>query len=176
MVELGSAIMKFGSAAQQSSFLHLATNSIQHFWREDDAGDTSFDDVHCDTCTQAMSLLHLSDCPSAEAVAFRHTLFRRVLQSLQESYGDRNWLHASRRLDLPSLMLKLFPPPASVADAEAIRLHTACCMMGAFSSAEANAAAKTLHFPLSRGRPTPMELFRCLCVDQFSLFYSSRKF
>jgi hypothetical protein len=171
-MELGSVVMKFGSATQQNALLHLATNSIQHYWTENDAGEKSLQQVQCAACFHPFTILHLSDCPAAEAVGFRHTLKERLLQSLRRSQCDRNWLSANQRLDLPSFVRQLFPLPADAAGAEAIRRHTARCMMGAFSKSEANAAAKLLQFPLSNARPTAMELFRCCCVDQLSLSYT----
>ena len=173
MVELGRVIMKFGSVPQQNALLHLATNSIQHYWVEDDAGEKSLTEVACDTCPLALSILHLSDCLGAKAAQYRHTLKERLLHSLRGSQCDRNWLSANSRLDLPSFIRQLFPPSAdALGAAEAMRLHTARCMMGAFSPSQSNAAAKLLHFPLSTDRPTAMEMLRCVCVDQFSHSYS----
>jgi exonuclease III/ribonuclease HI len=175
MKDLGATIMKFGSAHQQNTLLHLATNSIHKYWKESGAGEQSLGDVQCSACAEPLSILHLSDCLGAQAVSFHHSLQQRLLQLLRDSHCDPNWLRANHRLDLPSLTRKLFPPPAGAADAEAIRLHTARCMLGAFSTSEANAAAKALQLPLSNARPTAMELLRCCCVDQFSLFYASSK-
>jgi exonuclease III len=176
MIELGKTIMKFGSAQQQNALLHLATNSIQKYWKEIGADEHSLVDVQCDTCAEPMSILHLSDCLGAQAATFRHTLQQRLLQLLRDSQCDKDWLLANSCLALPSFIRKLFPPPAGDTEAEAIRRHTARSMMGAFSSTESNSTSKLLHFPLSTDRPTVMELFRVTCVDQFSLFYSSSKF
>jgi hypothetical protein len=174
MMDLGKIIMKFGSAIQQNTLLHLATNSIQAYWKENGSGENILSEVKCDLCRQPMTILHLSGCRGAKAMTFHQSLKQRLLNLLRESHCDRNWIRSNHRLDLSSFIRKLFPPPAE-SDAEAIRLHTARCMMGAFSFTESNAAAKLLQFPISNNHPTPMELFRCCCVDQFSLSYTSWK-
>jgi hypothetical protein len=133
------------------------------------------DEVQCNTCAEPMSILHLSGCHGPHASGFHHTLKQRLLQLLRDSQCDENWLRANHRLDLPSFIRKLFPPPAGVHEVEAIRLHTTRCMLGAFSGSESTTAAKTLQLPLSPDRPTVLEQFRCCCVDQFSLFYNSLK-
>lgn len=176
-IDLGRVVLKHGSAAQQRSFVHLATNSFHFYWPpESDEAPPALQQVHCNSCDDVMTITHASDCPSAKMAHFRDLLQSSISTSLVATKlaSVTDWLHANRHLTLSAVLLRLFPPPPA-APPDEIRRHTARCMIGAFTLRESNAADKLLGIPRSNQHPSPLERVRLLCVDHFAQVSSSLK-
>ncbi len=167
-----------GSAAHQRTFLHVATNSIERYWAGP-PGSQSVQQLQCEKCPTPLTLSHLSDCEGpvpAVCVEFRVQLREKIAALLESSTHAcaRDWQLQHSRLTLTGLLQSLFPVPAAASAVER-RTHLALAMCGAFSAAQATAAARTLGFqPTADGRSTLHEL-RLLCLERVEKLFSSQK-
>ena len=120
---------------------------------------------------------HVSECPSADSVAFRRQLAMTLHAMLGGYAPAAAWCHRMRHAALPQLLSDLFPPPATASVEERRRtLTTAMC--GLFSSAKAKAAARTLGFTSARDLLTCRKAivdFRLLCLSALNDLYARRK-
>jgi hypothetical protein len=159
IVELGRAVLQSGKASHQSTFLHVALNSIHLFWASN--GELTL--LQCEDCQEPRSLGHLFDCVSIDSIIFQHETAILVRDCFGADPCTRGWLHASRRLPLRALLLSLFPLPAAASHAEQQRYFT-CLLVGAFTRRQANAAAKLAGFASGEdGRACLLQLrLRCL--------------
>lgn len=186
MIDLGRVIMKFGSTQDQATFIHLATNTIDRYWKivpnnlMPSVEEKTYIHLQCefDTCKTDMNLSHFSSCPNSKAVSSRLQLRNTLVQSITDSQSQSNWLDVNRRLALSSFLLRLFPPSAETRSVDDRNRHITRCMMGAFTSAEANAASKLLSFPIknpSKQTPSPMDLLRLHSVKHFTHTFNDWK-
>jgi ribonuclease HI len=185
-IDLGRVIMKFGSAQEQATFIHLATNTIDCYWKTvpNDANpaleEKTYSHLQCefDTCKTDMNILHFSTCLNSKACSSRQLLQNSLMQSITDSQSKSNWLGVNRRFELSTFLLRLFPPSADTRSVDDRNRHIARCMMGAFTCTEANAAAKLLSFSVkntSKQTPSPMDLIRLLCVKHFTHTFTAWK-
>ena len=177
MIELGRIALRFGTPAQQVTLLHVATNSIDFFWRRDPlpARTSSLAQVQCAPCAVTMSLEHLADCPAPAATLLRRCLRDDIVRCLSIFPAADGWLRRHSHVDLAPLLLRLFPAAVGVSAADR-QVHIARCMLGAFTKSESSAAAKQLGL-----QPTPQDALcamrdvRLLCLESIEQFYTPLK-
>jgi hypothetical protein len=175
MTHLGRDALRHGSAQQQSTLVHVATNSVEFLWLEDDAGGrSSLQRLRCSHCNRHLDLSHLASCPAPDGIAFRSQMRRDILRLLASADCTRDWLHANRRLELGALLLSLFPIAAS-APADEQRRHLARLICGAFTNRQAAAAAKSLGFDSAEAGRATLRQLRLLCLEHIDKVFSDRK-
>lgn len=160
-IELGRAVLQSGKASHQSTFLHVALNSIHFFW----ASDGELTTLQCEHCQEPRSLGHLFDCVSIDSIIFQHETAILVRDCFGADPCTRGWLHTSRGLPLRALLLSLFPLPAAASESRAEQQrHFTCLLVGAFTRRQSNAAAKLAGFASGKdGRVCLLQLrLRCL--------------
>jgi ribonuclease HI len=109
VVELGRICMRYAPSTIQSTFLHVATNSIHFHWVESPTAPDRLQPLSCAACSEPLSLLHLLSCPSSTSTAFRQKLQRSILRLLAEDAPTRDWSQTHGHLPLLPLLEQLFP-------------------------------------------------------------------
>ena len=176
MTHLGRDALRHGSAQQQSTLVHVATNSVEFLWLEDAAagGRSSLHRLRCSHCNRHFDLSHLASCPAPDGIAFRSQMRRDILRLLSSADCTRDWLHVNRRLELGALLLSLFPIAAST-PADEQRRHFARLICGAFTNRQAAAAAKSLGFDSAEAGRATLRQLRLLCLEHIDKVFSDRK-
>ena len=197
MLDLGHALMSrklkgqsYGNSSSsqlQSTLIHVATNSIHFFLRNDPIlhaaprrrsqnADQKLDQLQCSSCQATMTILHFTTCPSSTSVFSRQRMRDSIFHLLTESADTNDWLTANHLCDLSSLLHRLFPPPVSAsASPEELTLHTARCLIGAFTQRELRAASKILDFQQPQDGESLLGRLRLCCLDNIQSFYSELK-
>jgi len=161
MVELGRAMLESGNSTHQSTFVHVATNTIHCYW----AADGMLTQLHCRDCDEIRSLSHLFDCPTS--FAFRWELAIAIRNCFGIEAAAHDWLQDTRLYGLRDLFASLFPVSATASEQEQQR-HFTCLLVGAFTRRQANAAAKSAGFaPGEEGRDCLLRL-RLLCLGHIA--------
>ena len=178
MVELGSAALH--SSALQSTLLHVATNSMQYQWVDgaDAADAATLQQLQCAACHTTMTLLHLAVCPDAPASAYRHQLRIDILGLIAEFDDADSWYYRHCRQQLPSLIHRLFPPPRDVrlaADRQPLILHSARCLIGAFTVAEGSAVSTAIGLKDATQKQMFVTRLRRLCLAAVDDLYAPLK-
>ena len=175
MTHLGRDALRHGSAQQQSTLVHVATNSVEFLWLEDAAGGrSSLQRLRCSHCNRHFDLSHLASCPAPDGIAFRSQMRRDILRLLASADCTRDWLHVNSRLELGALLLSLFPIAAST-PADEQRRHLARLICGAFTNRQAAAAAKSLGFDSAEAGRATLRQLRLLCLEHIDKVFSDRK-
>lgn len=173
-IELGRAVLKSGSKAQQCTLVHVATNSIHRYWSQPNEPEATLEQVQCTDCNAALTLDHLATCFSPLCVDFRAELHSSLLMMIESCDDTRNWMRANRGGDLLSLYLRLFPL-AVIATAEEVALHPSRCLIGAYTHRECTSAVKALGIhDLEEGRSLLTQL-RLISLDHIDTLYSKLK-
>ena len=180
-IELGRVVMNSGSATQQATFVHIATNSIHYYWPRlgPDPHDSVLTQVPCTAeCTASdtnyLTLEHLAHCRSRISRRCHQQLRDELIQHLTCFDACHAWLAAHSRDSLFPLLSNLFPLPGSVT-VEEFLVHPARCLIGAYTRSECTKAGKTLGFnELSEGR-SALDQLRLLCVTHIGQFYTGLK-
>jgi hypothetical protein len=174
MIDLGRAVLRRGSAAQQATLVHVATNSIDYFWPAGSVRNDQLQRLLCAPCNQVLSLSHLAECPKPPCLQFRIRLAGDICNTLAADACTRGWLIANSRLTLSELLFSLFPPAATATAQERLR-HLTSLLVGAFTGLQATAAAKRIGFPSAEdGRSCLLQL-RLLCLESIRRIYRSWK-
>lgn len=170
MVDLGKAVLQGGKAAHQSTFIHIATNSIQCFW----TADNTLAQLQCSDCTEPRNLHHLLDCLSNRSVTFRFELAISIRECLGTEICTGAWLAATRHLCLRDLLLALFPISATTCDEERHH-HLTCLLVGAFTRRQANAAAKLAGFASGEDGRACLLRLRLRCLERIQFIFGRWK-
>jgi len=174
MIELGQAVLRHGSAVQQTTLVHVATNSIEYFWPAGSIRNDQLQRLQCMQCNQVLSPAHLAECPESHCLQFRTRLAGDIRNTLAAEACTRDWLIVNSRLTLNDLLVSLFPIAATASEQEQLR-HLTCLLVGAFTDRQATAAAKRLGFPSAEaGRSCFLQL-RLLCLESIHRVYRSWK-
>ena len=161
MVELGRAVLQGGTAKQQCTFVHVATNSIHCYW----AADAALTQLHCKSCNKPRSLGHIIDCDnSSSGFTFRWELAIAIRHCFGAEACTRDWLDKTRGLGLRVLLASLFPLSGTASDEEQHR-HFTCLLVGAFTRRQANAAAKSAGFASGEDGRACLLRLRLLCLE-----------
>jgi len=188
MIQLGRIVLHQttpSTTTQQSTFIHVATNSIQFHWIADEppATTASLRQLRCNRCDAYFTLSHLAHCPcNHDAINYRHHLQQAIIDALRQHSTSANchqlraWIHHHTDKTLTAtLLLSLFPPPIDCLDPVEIDQHITHSMIGAFTSSAASSAIHTLNIqPLKDGQAIITQL-RLLCLTHINNFYSSFK-
>jgi hypothetical protein len=173
MIELGRAVLQHGTAKHQSTFLHVATNSIHCYWSAAD----SLTQLHCKGCGEPRSLGHLLDCFnsfSGLTLRWELTIAIRDCFAAAACVRTRPWLRATHGFSLRDLLASLFPISETASDDEQHR-HFTCLLVGAFTRRQANAASKSAGFASGDdGRDCLLRL-RLLCLEHIARFFGRWK-
>ena len=187
MLELGRVVLQHGSAAQQATLVHVATNSIHFHWQAPDGDSVAppvLQQLRCSApCAEVLTLAHLSACLHATGVSYRQQLRSDIVRLL--SAALRRLRGVCCTVSLHCLRCSSpFPMPAPAAGAAAASLaeqqhrHLAGLMCGAFTASQANAAARAVGFigpaAAADGR-SMLQRLRLLCLDSIASLYSERK-
>jgi len=174
MIDLGQAVLRHGSAAQQTTLVHVATNSIDYFWPAGSVRNDQLQRLTCVQCNKVLTPSHLAECPESSCLQFRHRLAGDIRNLLATEACTRDWLKANSRCTLSELLLSLFPIAATATAQEQLR-HLTCLLVGAFTGRQASSAAKRLGFPSAEaGRPCLLQV-RLQCLESIHRVYRSWK-
>lgn len=172
-LDTSKVILKHGSNTQQSTFMHIATNSIQCCWQTSAIDNVRrVRPIQCGPCGVSFTLDHLRTCPHDGAV-FRAKL-RTELLSLISSYAQtQNWHNSNNHLiHLTDILIQLFPPPYHDTS---LNLHVTRRMCGVFTAQQSNATAKSLGFATAEEGQRLMQQVRFCCMDGIQHFFHNRK-
>ena len=171
MVDLGKAVLRGGKTAHQSTFLHVATNSIHCFW----GADNKLNLLQCRSCGgEQRTLLHLLDCCSNHSQTFRWELAISIRDCLGVDACTHAWLDSTRLLPLRDLLLALFPVSAAASDEER-QHHLTCMLVGAFTRRQANAASKLAGFASTEDGRDCMLRLRLRCLEHIQRIFGRWK-
>jgi hypothetical protein len=174
MIDLGRAVLRHGSVVQQTTLVHVATNSIEFFWPAGSVRNDQLKRLQCVQCNQVLTLPHLAECLAPPCLQFHSRLLGDIRNILAAEVCTRDWRIANSRLTLSELLFSLFPLAATATAQERLR-HLTCLFVGAFTDRQANAAAKRLGFPSAEdGRPCLIQL-RLQCLESLHQVFRSWK-
>jgi exonuclease III len=172
--ELGRVILPMGWPELDSTFVHVATNSIQFIV---DAAGTPASAVVQLSCPHApcggsiLTLAHLLECQWQPARRFRGRLRHHIVATLtQLAPWTQRWRDANGGLRLRQLLQTLFPVSASASAAERTR-HLVRAMCGAFSRAQENTAGRALDCPSAELSRDIFAQMRLRCLERIHRFY-----
>ena len=178
-IELGRVVLELGSAEQQATYVHAATNSIHHHWVGPDQASSVLVQLQCfATCsaagTRSLSLTHLAYCRVRPALRFQQQARDAVVAHLSFFPDCASWLGRHSRSPLFDLLEGLFPlaGPSTVQEAIA---HPALCLIGAFTRAECTRAVKVLGFIDPEEGRSALDQLRLVCLDQVRRLYAELK-
>jgi len=177
ILNLGRTALKHGDMAEQTTLVHVATNSIHYHWVEQDDGTSALQQIQCSSCQQTMTLTHLISCTDSESVRVRQQLQNDIIDIIDNSNHTSDWLRNHRHLTPHQFARQLFPPPSSATTTGEQQLHLTRIMIGAFTSAEANAALKLLgvvNTPRQKD-PTPLQRISLLTLQHINNIYNKWK-
>ena len=188
-IDTGRMVLRYGSAEQQSSFVHIVTNSIHRLWAPSRRVVVDRDTVQqllCVECSdvQPATILtpeHISECPSTLGVDYRDQLHDNIMQLLQRLPETAEWLRANAvpHRQLSDSLSSLFPSPAA-ATVEQHRRHLTYAMCGILTSSQLTHAARVIGFDIAlpRDRAKGMSVTRhlcLLCIDHLAHLFSREK-
>ena len=174
MIDLGQAVLRHGSIAQQTTLVHVATNSIEFFWPAGSVRNDQLKRLHCAPCNKVLTPSHLAECPEPTCCQFRIRLAGDIHNILVAEACTRDWRIANSRLTLSELLFSLFPLAATATAQERLR-HLTCLLVGAFTGRQANAAAKRLGFPYAEAGRSCLLQLRLRCLENIHQVYRSWK-
>ena len=165
-----------GSKEQQSTFIHVATNSIHVCWQKPAGAPSS--EVLPLICPHALcpvgsrlTPLHLTNCPSPESASFRAHLRLDVLATLSSDAATEPWLDKNKLLELTVLLTRLFPAPQNMP----IDTHITYVMCGVIATRQVNAAAKLLGLVDPVRGPLLLRKISLLCLTAMQKYYDAVK-
>jgi hypothetical protein len=173
LLDSSKLVLAHGSPTQQSTFLLIATNSIQCCVHKSAGGSAAqMRPLLCAPCKMPLTLSHLAgECPTAECALFRMQQKIDLLKLLSSDAQTKTWINSIRHLSLSALLLLLFPAPPDVPN----NLHFTRIMCGVFSAQQSNAAAKLLGFASAKDGRRLMQQIHLCCLDGVHHFYSALK-
>ena len=180
VVESSRVVMQHGSFTQQSTFVHIATNTIHHHWYADDTArprrKPALIQLQCDaTCKTDLTVVHLAVC--RRHAAYRDNLRDAIIDLFDRHECTHDWLRRNHHLTLHRMMMSLLPPvtPIPAGAVDALHLRHTRSMVGAWTNSESDAAAKRIGFdPIRDGRDVMIAL-TLLCVDRIHTYYQTLK-
>ena len=191
VLELGRVVVRRGSAQQQHTLVHVATNSIHyHFAPVAGPGSaTKLQQLQCEDCGVALTLGHLAVCRAQLGEDYRAQLHRDILDLFADEPQAAAWVKRHQAAgSLRTLLFDLFPVPSEVAAMQPASLeaiaargkHLAHAMCGVFTSSAANIAAKAAGFnSLNSGDVKDgqrcIHRLRLLCLDNAERLFTARK-
>jgi hypothetical protein len=124
-----------------------------------------------------MTLTHLISCTDSASVRFRRQLQNDIIDIIDNSNHTSDWLDNHRHLTPHRFARQLFPPPSSATTSDEQQLHLTRIMIGAFTSAEANAALKLLGLTITPRQkdPTPLQQISLLTLKHINNIYTKWK-
>ena len=187
MLALSRAVLQHGSAQQQATLVHVATNSIHCHWVD---GADGLQRLQCEPCGDVLDVSHLAQCEQVRgpSVAYRVALLNSVLRVLRQHTESRLWLAQNAHLatSLSVLLTALYPDPEPrpgpapgrdpLDPVYAVVHHPTLCMLGAVTRVQVSAATHVLG--LQRAANGEHELFRelrLLCLTSVAMFYADQK-
>ena len=172
VMDLGRVTLRHGTAAQQSTLVHAATNSIHFHWVTHPDASSTLEQHQCAGCLSDLTIRHLVTCPHPASASFRSCLHSEILAIIESVHECKAWCRANGRLDLPHLLRKLFPPPTSDSSEEVID-HTARCLIGAFTQAAGQRSLRSLSIRDQKEGRILMREIRLCCLDNIEQFFST---
>ena len=171
LLETSKFVLARGSKEQQSTFIHIATNSIQFRWVEPAGAPRVVASLLCTFCNEELNLQHITKCPSRNSVDFRARLRLEVLTTLSSDASTKPWLDKNKRLELTLLLTRLFPAPQNTP----VDPHITRVMCGVISTRQVNAAAKSLGLAHPVHGPLLVREISLVCLTAVQQFYDSAK-
>ena len=170
----GALVLKFGSAEQQRTLVHVATNCLHQYWATLPDGTTKVFPLHCAHCNRPRTLAHLLDCaePKVDTERDRH---RRAVLALLDCADTARWFDRGGRRHLPlkELLLQLFPIPLSGDPPP--ETHRTSILCGFHTRADQSSAVRMLGFTdKDQGHQAFLQL-RLLALSWLHHLYSQWK-
>jgi hypothetical protein len=84
MIDLGREVIRMDSGStsiQQSTLVHLSTNSIQYYRKPQPDGTSILLQLQCDRCNMIGTVPHLTNCQSSIGIKYRNELHLSKLYS-----------------------------------------------------------------------------------------------
>jgi hypothetical protein len=176
LLDTSKFVLAHGSREQQSTFIHVATNSIHVCWQKP-AGSPSSEVLPL-ICPHALcpvgsklTPLHLTNCHRPESVSFRARLRVKVLATLSSDAATEPWLDKNKHLELTVLLTRLFPAPQNTP----IDTHITYVMCGVIATRQVNAAAKLLGLVDPVRGPLLLREIGLLCLTAMQEYYDAVK-
>ncbi len=176
MIDLGRVVLAHGSKQQQCTLVHVATHSIHYYRNPLLPPSDPLQQLHCAACNAALSILHLTFCPTAASVRFRRSLRDGVVHLLSAAPPALPWLSSHGSCELTVLLERLFPlTPSALPPAAPDHRHLARCMVGAFSRNEGTAASKRIGIPSALEGRQILQKVRLHCLTAIQQHFTSLK-
>ena len=180
VIQSARHVMRHGSRTQQSTFVHVATNTIHYHWLDDaDARPrvkARLAELQCgDACATSLTIVHLAVCN--QHMPYRIELRDAIVLLMEQHQCTDAWVRAHQHESLHSFLKFMFPRPASLSaeSADAALVRRAQLMIVALTDAESDAAAKRIGFDdESEGRAIVSKM-RLIEHDQIIKYYNKLK-
>jgi hypothetical protein len=188
MVALGAVVLSTAPpAAELQSFLvHLSTNSLHFRWDALDGASSDSDSSHahdsaapprvlhqlqCRQCVAAVDMCHLVSCPEPYIRALHRRLHTQIVDSLLAQPLSRSWAVSHQHLTLIDLLDHMFPQPFA-ALADALQLHHATLLCGAWSHSAQSHATRVVGLAKFDAAPAIFDSLRLACVRSVWQFFA----
>ena len=172
LLDTSKFVLAHGSKEQQSTFIHIATNSI-HCCLQRPAGSLKsvMLPLCCSSCKEELTLLHLTNCPDRVSVAFRARLRSEVLATLSSDASSKQWLDTNKHVELTILLTRLFPPPQNTP----VDPHITRVMCGVIATRQVNSAAKLVGLVHPVHGPLLIRGISLLCLTAVQTLFNAQK-
>ena len=172
MIDLGNAVMRFGSAIEQCTVVHVATNSIEYLWMQGGHHNSALHQLQCSSiCVRPLTLEHLSNCDSDSIVQFRANLQLAMVSLLRRHCEAYAWLQRHQNQPLHSFLSALIP---EIGDDVHVR-HRTLMMCGAFTNRQGSQALRQLTISDPAEGQRLLNKLRLLCLQHIHSLYTKRK-
>jgi hypothetical protein len=94
MIDLGRDVIRMDSGStsiQQSTLVHLATNSIQYYRKPQPDGTSILLQLQCDQCDMIGTVPHLTNCPSSIGIKYENDLHDSIKTLLKTNSSVTGW-------------------------------------------------------------------------------------
>ena len=178
MIQSCREVMQHGSSTQQATLVHVATNTIHYHWHAIAGAPrrlAKLVQLQCSAhCLTSLTVAHLAACPHHRA--YRQALRDAIVGLLDRHELTHDWLRVNSRLDLHRLMSTMIPSASPIpAASDASCLRRTRLMVGAFTSAESDAAMLRIGLDDDVDSRTVMVEMRLICLDHIATLYNKLK-
>jgi hypothetical protein len=96
MIVLGRDVIRIlmdsgSTSIQQSTLVHLSTNSIQYYRKPQPDGTSLLLQLQCDQCNMIGTVPHLTNCPSSIGITYRNDLHHSIKTLLKTNSSVTGW-------------------------------------------------------------------------------------
>ena len=178
MVDSCRDVMRHGSLVQQSTLVHVATNSIHHHWHSAVGAARStarLVQLRCHIrCATDLTIAHLAVCQRHSA--YRNKLRDAIVNLLDRHESTHDWLRVNNKLNLHPFMTAMMPSVHPIpVGSDVTQLRHAQLMIGAFTKHDVEAAITRIGLDKDKGAKSIMIKMRLECLDHIREIYNKMK-